>query len=344
MNFLKRSLSRIGMSVVTVAAFAVGLTINMPAIMGVTPQLCALNPAAALKLDKIMRDGMRALKRRLSPVLGLSTVFRDQVLTETDTIRVPFYSLETLASKDFDGSYDFSNADGGNSSKNVTVNKRKYQPLEFTSKELRRNSVLDLTTILNLKVEKLADDILNDIFSIVTLAKFGAPIFKGDASGFDRTDLSGIRSKLTKAYNWPTAGRALILDSDYEGALVTDQLNVNTTGSDAALRQGSVGRLLNFDIFDHPNMPTNGEHLTGCAILPYAILCAFAPIEPADEIPTIYRAYTDPDSKLTLEYRAWGDPDSDSAKRTIEVNYGYEAGDDAQLKRFVDNSSAEVAV
>jgi hypothetical protein len=330
--------------IVAVAAFAVGLTINMPVLMGVTPQLCALNPGAALKLDKIMRDGMRALKKRLSPVMALSTVFRDQVLTETDTIRVPYYSLETLTSKDFDGSYDFSNADGGNSSKSVTVNQRKYQPLEFTSKELARNSVLDLNKILMLKIEKLADDVLNDIFSIVTLANFGGPIFKGDASGFDRTDLSGIRTKLTTGYNWPSAGRSLILDSDYEGALVTDQLNVNTTGTDAALRNGAVGRLLNFDIFDHPNMPANSEHLVGCAILPYAILCAFAPIAPADEIPTIYRAYTDPESQLTLEYRAWGDPDSDSAKRTIEVNYGYAKGDGAQLKRFVDASSSESVV
>src|ERR1044071_7581011 len=124
----------------------------------------ALTVASALKLDKIMRIGLRALKKRLSPVLQFSTVMRDQVLTETDTIQVPFYPLETLTSKDFDGSYDFTGGDANVNNRPVVVDGRKYQPLEFTSKELARNSIVDLGMVLTLKIEKLAEDVLNDIF------------------------------------------------------------------------------------------------------------------------------------------------------------------------------------
>ena len=104
------------------------------------------------------------------------------------------------------------------------------------------------------------------------------------------------------------------------------------------MREGAVGRLAGFDIYDHPGMPDNGENLVGAALLPYCILTAFAPIEPAEEVlhnMSAYRKYTDPDGTgLTLEYRAYGDPDSDSVKRIIEVNYGYAKGDTAQLKRI----------
>lgn len=279
---------------------------------------------------------MRALEKRLSPVLALSTVMRDQVLTETNTVQVPFYPLETLASKDFDGSYEFDGGDGTVNAKSVTVNKRKYQPFSFTSKELARNSVVDLNRVMELKIEKLAEDVLNDIFSIFTATNYGAAIFTGAASGFDRDDLADIRGELSQL-NWPASGRAIILETDYETALIKDLNQVGQIGTEGTLREGSTGRLLGFDRFEHPNMPTNGENLVGVALLPYAACVAFAPIEPAPEVRdqiSEYRKFTGK-SGLTLEYRAWGDPDSDRVKRTVEVNYGYEKGDTDQGKRLV---------
>lgn len=296
-----------------------------------------LNAANSLKLDVVLRKGMRALKKRLSPVLALSTVMRDQTLTETNTVRVPFYPLETLASKDFDGAYEFDGGDANVNAKTVVVDKRKYQALSFTSKELARNSVVDLSLVMMLKVEKLAKDVLDDVFSVVTAANYGAAVFTGAASTFDRTDLTDIRVALSQA-DWPDFARALVLESAYDGALTKDLIQVSQQGTDNTLRTGSNGRVLNFDTFEHPNMPTNGENLVGFACLPYAICAAFAPIEPAPEVRDHlfdYRRIVDPETNLTLEYRAWGDPDSDTAKRTIEVNYGYALGDPAQGKRLL---------
>lgn len=298
----------------------------------------ALSAAAGLKLDTILRQSVRALAKRLSPVLALSTVMRDQMLTETDTVKVPFYSLEALASKDFDGSYNFAGADGGpGGSKDVVVNKRKYQPLEFTSKELRRNSVVDLNLVMALKVEKLAEDVLNDIFSEVTIANYGAAIFTGAASTFDRDDAVDIGVTCSQA-NWPTAGRRMILESAYIGALAKDMNAVDTAQGDQIRLEGRVGRCGGWDLFEHPNMPTNGENRVGVALLPFALLTAFSPIEPADEVKdnlSDYRAYTDVPTGLTLEYRSWGDPDSDKAKRVVEINYGKAKGDTAQGKILV---------
>jgi hypothetical protein len=298
----------------------------------------ALSAAAGLKLDTILRQGVRALAKRLSPVLALSHVMRNQVLTETNIVKVPFYALETLASKDFDGSYNFAGADGGpGSSKDVEVNKRKYQALEFTSKELRCNSVVDLNMVMQLKIEKLAEDVLNDIFSEFTIANYGAAIFTGAASTFDRDDVVDLGVTVGQAH-WPSTGRALILESAYIGALVKDMNAVDTQMGDELRREGRIGRCGGWDLFEHPNMPVNGENRVGAALLPYALLTAFSPIEPADEVRdnlSDYRAYTDEKTGLTLEYRSWGDPDSDKAKRVVEVNYGKAKGDTAQGKLLV---------
>jgi hypothetical protein len=298
----------------------------------------ALSAAAGLKLDTIMMTAVRALAVRLSPILALSTVRRNVMLTETNIVKVPYYSLEQLTSKDFDGSYSFAGADGGpGSSKDVEVNKRKYQPLEFTSKDLRRNTVVDLNLVMAMKVEKLAEDVLNDICSIITLANYGAAVFTGAASAFDRDDVVDLKTACAQA-SWPGAGRALTLEAAYTGALAKDLNAVDTVDGDTVRREGSIGRSGGFDIFEHPNMPVNGENLIGYATLPYCVLSAFSPIEPAEEVRdqlTDYRIYTDKPSGLSIEYRSWGDPDSDKAKRVVEVNYGYAKGDTAQLKRLV---------
>lgn len=294
----------------------------------------------ALKLDRIMRNSIRALERQISPILAFSTVMRDEPLSETNTVQVPFYPLESTASKNFDGSYNF--ATGANATLNtlpVTVNKRKYQVLELTSKEIARNTIVDLTKIVMMKVERLAEDVLTDIHSVITLANYGAAILDTAASNFDRDDVADMRTTLNSAH-WPNSGRSLVLDSAHEGALVKDLLDVQTVGTDAALREGSSGRLVGFDIFHHPGMPTNSELLVGYATLPYSILVAFSPIPPAQEVRdqlSDYRKFTTKHG-LTLEMRKWGDPLSDSAKMTIEINYGYAVGDTAQLKRITKPS------
>ncbi|MEQ1862226.1 MAG: hypothetical protein ABMA13_20100 [Chthoniobacteraceae bacterium] len=327
-----RSLLSFAMIAMAVLAFFTPADCTALDVLTAFPLLGALAPSASLTLDKIMREALRALKRRLSPVLALSHVMRDQVLTETDTIQVPFYSLETMASRDFDGSYSFEDADGAVGTKPVVIDKRKYQALEFTSKELRRNSVIDLNQVMALKVEKLAEDVLDDIFSIATVANFGAAIFTGAASTFDRDDAVDIGTTVSQAH-WPSAGRSLILESAYIGALVKDLNAPDTAVGDEVRREGMVARTGGWDLFEHPNMPTVAINRVGMACLPYALLTAFSPIEPSDEVRdnmSDYRIYTDPTTGLSLEYRSWGDPNSDKARRVVEVNYGKGLGDTAQ--------------
>lgn len=293
---------------------------------------------SGLNLDVVLDSALVAFRETILPVTAFATVFRDVILRGTNKISVPYFPLATSASRDFDGTYVF---DGTETQlRDVTVNKRKYQSLAFTSAELARLPALNAEELGALKGRKLAEDVISDILSIVTLANYGAHIWAGAASAFDTDDVADIRTALNVA-NWPKVGRSLILDSAYDGALVKDDplLHAEKSGSAEQLRSGMVRPFMGFDkYFDTNSIPANGETLVGMAAYQSAILVAFSPIEPAEEVRknmSDYRAVTEEEGGLTLEYRAWGDPDSDTAKRVIECNYGYDQGEANAIKRIV---------
>lgn len=71
----------------------------------------ANNIASGLKRAVILKSAMEAFKHRLVSLGLFSTVFRDVPLEGSNDIEVPYYPLETAASKDYDGSYKFDEGD-----------------------------------------------------------------------------------------------------------------------------------------------------------------------------------------------------------------------------------------
>jgi hypothetical protein len=189
------------------------------------------------------------------------------------------------------------------------------------------------------RVEKLAQDVLNDIFSVITAAKYNAPTIPAvAASAFDFDEFLAMRQRCNED-DWPEVGRSMVLDSAYDTNLLKDtRVHNQNYGSTDAVREGRVPRVAGFDYYQVPSLPQNAEKLVGMAVIPSSLFVAFSPVEPAPAVRNTLMEYsivTDPDSGLSLEYRVWGDPDSDKAKEVIECNYGFEAGETAALKRIV---------
>ncbi|HET7623973.1 MAG TPA: hypothetical protein VFM25_01820, partial [Verrucomicrobiae bacterium] len=237
-----------------------------------------------LKLAVVLQTVMGAFKRNILPLGAYSTRFDVGANLKRhgglNKLEVPYYPLDTTASKDFsqDDGYVFDQSTN-TSSKEVTINKRKYKPLGFTSEELARQPYLDVQRLAVRAGEQLAIDVVQDVFSIVTAANFGAPVLTEAADAFDIGDVAAIRTECNKS-DWPKMGRSLLLDSDFEGHLHKDLLKVNEAGSDQPLREGIVGRLSGFDIYESPHIPDNGEFLVGFAAFMSAILFGSAPIQP----------------------------------------------------------------
>jgi len=292
--------------------------------------------SSELQITQILDGALRALKQSLLPLSAFTTVYRAVPLLGTDKVAVPFHALETAASADFNGTYSMANS--ATSVREVTVNKRKYQSMGFTSSELARQPQLNLTEIGMKKGHKLAEDVLKDVLSVVTAANFGSAVHTGLAANFDVKDVIDIRQACDEAY-WPQANRSLILDAAYDANLLKDG-NVTKAlefGGSEAIREGRIPQLVGFNYIKTTLIPGNSQNLKGFAVTDNAILVAFSPIRPAASLANVvnYQTMTDDVTGLTVEYRSWADPDTDSTRDVIEVNYGYAKGDEAALKRIV---------
>ena len=295
----------------------------------------ANNIASGLKRAVILKSAMEAFKHRLVSLGLFSTVFRDVPLEGSNDIEVPYYPLETAASKDYDGSYKFD--EGDLESRKVTVNRRKYQSLTYTSEEKARQPYFDPEQLGRLKGAKLAEDVLCDILSCVTSKNFGAAAVTANADEFDADNVIDLETLCDEA-DWPDSMRGLIIKSSYLGNL---KKNIVSAGGDGNFGFSPIARelpdLFGFKLSRFNRIPAGDEKLAGFAVYPSAILVALSPITPAPEVHmalSAYETYTDPETGLTLEYRSWGDPDSDSAKSIIECNYGFAAGEASAIKRI----------
>ncbi len=296
--------------------------------------------AAGLQVTEILDAALLAFRAQLLPIRVFANAWRkgQEPLRMGESMKVPYYPLEAVASKDFNGTYDFTDAGPNVETRDITVNKRKYQPLITTSAELARYN-FDPVQLGTMKGRRLAADVVADILSLVTLANYGAAAFTGAASTFDADDTADIQLACDLA-KWPTDMRSLILASAYNTALVKDNSvqSLYASGSTDPLVEGRFPRISGFDVIPSTEIPANGQNLVGFAVYPSAILIGFSPITPAESVQkmlTAYEVVQDPETGIFLEYRAWGDPGSDSHKEVIEANYGYAKGEAGALKRMV---------
>lgn len=294
---------------------------------------------ADLKRVTILQETIRAFATRVLPLRLLSTVFSNVPLSGTDEIVVPYFPLQTAASTDYvqANGYVFGGSTNS-SSKKITVNKRKYQPLDYSSNDFRRQPFFDAVKLGAMNAEKLGVDILNDILSVVTVAAFGAAVKAQPAAAYTSDDVVDIQGYCDDA-SWPDMGRALITGREIKTALQKDsayKLALNIGGTEV-IRDGKFPNLSGFEFAWMPGFPANGENLIGFAAFASAILSAFSPVDPAAGVRQQLLAYevvTDAETGISFNYRHWGNPDADVDREVIESAYGYVAGEAAALKRL----------
>jgi hypothetical protein len=312
--------------------------------------LPVVNAAAANSIDAglkrvlILQETVRDFAVRVLPLRLFSTVFENVPLQGTDEVEVPYYPLQAAASSDFaegdnagGGGYQFGQATN-TSAKKITVNKRKYQPLDYSSQTFRRQPWFDAVRLGKINAEKLGVDILTDILSVITAAGYGAAVKNIPVSGYTSDDIIELKGIATKA-NWPEQSRVLIVDSDLEVALQKDSayklaLNIGTA---EVIQSGKFPNLSGFSFASMPNFPTNGENLVGIIAFASAIAAAFAPVAPAAGVRQQLVAYemaTDLGTGISLNYRHWGVAQQDRDYEVIESAYGYAPVIAAALKRL----------
>jgi ATP-dependent protease ClpP protease subunit len=309
---------------------------NMKKIM---PLMNANTVSADLKRTVIMQQMIRAFAIRLLPLSAFSTVFNGIRLEGTDKVAVPYMPLQTTTSVDFvEGTGYTTFVDTNTSVKTITVDKRKFQALKWSSQELSRQPYLWPAQNAMLQAEQLAIDVVNDVLSLVTSATYGTAGKISPASAFDSDDIMDLKGVADLA-NWPAAMRSIILNSAYDVNVLKDTgvKSALNFGDANPIKEGRIVRIGGFDYYADARVPANSENLQGFIAWKSALLFAAAPVTPTPEVRSQLASYEeviDPESGATFSYRLWGNPDTDQSREAIECAYGRVAGETAALKRI----------
>ena len=293
-----------------------------------------------LKRQAIIQEVMMGFAKKLLALRAFSSVFNAQ-LEGTNKVNVPFVDLHATASTDYADNDGYVMGDSTNSSKEITINKRKYQAIKVTSSEMSRQPFLLLAEQMEQRVATLGSNIFADVLSVVTAANYGTAAKVSAAASFDAQDVADIKGVCDVA-EWPDVGRSLVLVSTHDVALMKDtgiSAALNYGGSEA-IRQGRIPQIFGFDYFPCNNVPANGENLVGMASHRSGIVFAQAPIMPTAEVMqqlTAYEVFVDPVTGASFEYRRWGSADYDTTKQVVEANYGYAVGNTAAIKRITSS-------
>lgn len=322
---------------------------------------------AGLLRQVILSEMMRAFRREFSSLNIFSHNYKDVALQGTDKVEVPYYPLDTTASTEFVQATGYTaGANAVTNAKEIIVggignnvassgSGRKYKALQFSAYELARQPYLNIAQNIVLAGEQLAIDVRADILGThIKAANFGNAIWTGAAGAFDKSAFTNyLLNAAIKAF-WPMGMRNAVLTPDFYTALLGDPglQRVNEAGSDSALRDGVIGRLLGFNSVNYDallpvaNFIRGGDgnvtggpdlNLAGFIACPSAILIATAPVMPGPATMRLLAAYeqvTDDQTGLTFSYQYSGDVKASVDNEFIECAYGSGLGELAALKRF----------
>jgi hypothetical protein len=271
----------------------------------------------------------------LMPVSSFSTNFGPQQADKGDTVRVPLVGAPTGCS-DFAGDYT-ANADSTVTTIPVTLNRHKFKTVHVTAREASETAMDVLDTLVETAAQQLAQDVLLDIMSVITLANFGAPLAAVAATNFDYKKVLNIREECGKV-KMPASPRSLVLDAGHYTNLLADDVvakSFNMNLSAPGVTEGLIKRLAGFDLHETVVIPADHtEKLVGFAVHPSAIAVAMRYLQPVADYQQA-GAVTDPQNGMTFGYLRFTDTRANKVFVTIECLYGFSAAKGDALKRIV---------
>jgi hypothetical protein len=251
-------------------------------------------------------------------------------------VRVPLVGAPSESS-DFAGDYS-ANADSTVTVVPVVLNRHKYKTVHVTARESAETALKVLETLVEAAAQQLAQDVLLDIFTEITAAKYGAPGIPAlAATSFDYKKVLSLRESCGNA-KMPPNPRALVLDAGYYTNLLADDVvakSFNLNLNVPAVTEGMVKRLAGFALHETTIIPPDhAEKLVGFAAHSSAMAVAMRYLQPVADYQQA-GAVTDPQTGMTFGYLRFTDTRANKVFVTLECLYGFVAAKTDALKRVV---------
>ena len=294
------------------------------------------NTLTNVKDIKVAQRALMPFMSNLLPVTAFSTDFSPQPADKLDTVRVPLVGAPSESS-DFAGDYS-ANADSTVTVVPVTLNRHKYKTVHVTARESAETSLNALEALVEAAAQQLAQDVLVDIFSCITLANFGAPgIAALAATAFDYKKVLSLREACGNA-KMPPNPRSLVLDAGYYTNMLADDVvakSFNLNLNAPAVTEGMVKRIAGFNLHETTLIPSDhAEKLVGFAAHSSAVAVAMRYLQPVADYQQA-GAVTDPTTGMTFGYLRFTDTRANKIFVTPECLYGFAPAKTDALKRIV---------
>ena len=294
------------------------------------------NTLTNVKDIKVAQLALMPFMSNLLPVTAFSTDFSPLPAEKLDTVRVPLVGAPSVSS-DFAGDYA-ANADSTVTVVPVTLNRHKYKTVHVTARESAETSLNALETLVEAAAQQLAQDVLVDIFSCITLANFGAPgIAALAATAFDYKKVLSLREACGNA-KMPPNPRSLVLDAGYYTNMLADDVvakSFNLNLNAPAVTEGMVKRLAGFNLHETTLIPSDhAEKLVGFAAHSSAVAVAMRYLQPVADYQQA-GAVTDPTTGMTFGYLRFTDTRANKIFVTLECLYGFAPAKTDALKRII---------
>ena len=228
--------------------------------------------------DKIFTQvALQAFVAKLTPLNVFTKDFSGDARRKGDAILVPLISGITATT--FNSSYEVGG--GAITFATVSIDKHRIASIDLTDVQVANSSAAVMDNLAIQAGESLAKIVLQDIWSAITVANFGAATLTTAGANYTITQIGALRKALAQR-NVPTDRLGFVNNSDiYTGLLtssgVAQALNY---GGAEAVRDGQIPRLLGMEIYESNVIPANAISLGGFVAHPDSIALAMRYLEP----------------------------------------------------------------
>jgi len=271
-----------------------------------------------------VQEALQAFVAGLTPTNAFSRDFSGETNAKGDAIYVP--RVDAITSTTFNQSYTV----GGGTINTITVNldQHRIAPMDLTDVQQLNSSAAKIDNMARQAGKSLAKMVLQDIWSVITTATFGAATVTTATANYNKDVLRTFRKALASndvdmdMISW-------IGNVDCYDSLLSDDniAHSNLYGGSEAIRDGNIPRVIGMDIYESNVIPLNSISLCAFATHPDAIAIAMRGFQ--DVVPSgAYEAFetaTDDESGITMTYRRHYDPNVGKMYGNFECLFGYSA-------------------
>jgi hypothetical protein len=217
--------------------------------------------ASELQLTEVLDAALVAFRRAILPLQQFATAYSPVQLKGDNSMAVPYYPLSTSdsATRANNGSYKALATATTTQARKVVINKNKVQALSFTSEDRARQPMFDPEMHGRLKGEKLAFDIIADIFARFRHSDFTSGTIPAvAAASFDENDVADLAQLCMESF-WPETGRSLILNPAFHFNLLKQGqiIDASKSADPRAFRDAMIQRILGFEEMGTAGLPSN---------------------------------------------------------------------------------------